>query len=72
MPSGMFVYAASDTSWIVTEWVGVPRTKNSPDFSSMSSDEASSRCAAMIFAFSASLRATIAVAAPATGVDRDA
>ncbi len=28
MPSGRFVYAASATSWIVTDRLGVPRTEN--------------------------------------------
>ena len=72
MPSGRLVYAASATSWMVTVRSGEPRTENLPFSSSMSSSAASSRCAAIFFALSASLRDTIAVAAPPTGVERDA
>src|SRR5437879_5958238 len=68
MPSGTFVYAASATSWIVTDLPGVPFTENLPLASSMSSSDASSRWAAIFLALSASLRATIAVAAPGPGL----
>ncbi len=57
---------------MVTDRLGEPFTENVPFSSSMSASAASSRCAAIFFALSASLRETIAVAAPATGVERDA
>ena len=50
----------------------LPFTNSLPCCSSMSASAASSRWAAMLRALSASLRATIAVAAPPTGVDREA
>ena len=51
---------------------GEPLTKNLPRSNSMSSGFASSRCAASCRAFSRSLRETMPVAAPATGVLREA
>ena len=70
MPSGRFVYAANATSWIVFERSGEPFTKKRPASNSMSSADASSRCAAISRPFSRSLRAMTVVAAPATGVER--
>ena len=72
MPSGKFVYAANATSWIDFTWSGAPFTENFPASYSMSSSATSSRCAASFFAFSRTRRATIAVAAPDVGVERDA
>ena len=72
MPSGMFEYAAIAHSWIVTPRLSAPRTKNLPSSHSTSSSNTSSRCAASLRALARILRATIAVAAPATGVDREA
>ncbi len=51
---------------------GAPRTEKPPSAYPTSSSAASSRWAAIFVALSRSLRATIAVAAPPTGVDRDA
>jgi hypothetical protein len=57
---------------MVTERSGAPRTENFPVSHSRSSSEVSSRWAASLRALSRSLRATIEVAAPAVGVERDA
>ena len=58
---------------MVTDRLGRARAPRTLPFSSsMSASAASSRCAAICFALSASLRDTIAVAAPPTGVERDA
>src|SRR5216683_3287211 len=59
-------------SWMVLERSGEPLTKNLPRSHTRSSSSASRRWAASLRAFSRSCRATIAVAAPATGVLRDA
>ena len=59
-------------SWIVTPLSGEPFTEKRPASHSRSSSAASSRCAAIFCALSRSLRAITAVAAPATGVLRDA
>ena len=66
------MYAANATSWIVLTRSGAPLTENRPSSYSMSSSETSSRCAASFIAFSRTRRATIAVAAPTVGVERDA
>ena len=57
-------------SWIVLDWSGAPLTENLPGSHSRSSSAASSRCAAILRALSRILRAAMAAAAPATGVDR--
>ena len=51
---------------------GEPLTFHWPGVHSRSSGDASSRCAARRRVFSLILRDTIAVAAPATGVEREA
>jgi hypothetical protein len=65
------VYAANAMSWMVTD-LSVPATVNRPGSQSRSFGLASSRWAAISRAFSRSLRETIAVAAPPTGVEREA
>ena len=73
MPSGRLVYAAERDVLDGDRPVGRAAPPRSLPFSSsMSASAASSRCAAIFFALSASLRATTAVAAPPTGVERDA
>ncbi len=72
IPSGWFVYAAKATSAIVFDRSGAPFTENLPSRHSTSASSVSSRCAAIFWALARTLRATTAVAAPATGVLRDA
>ena len=70
MPCGWLVYAANAISWMVFAFCGAPLTKNFPVSHSRSSSPTSSRCAAIFFALSRILRAAIAPAAPAVGVER--
>ena len=72
MPSGrsQATFAISATSWIVFALSGEPFTKNLPSSYSMSSTDASSRCAASTFALSRILRTASASAAPPTAVVR--
>ena len=57
---------------MVTARSGAPRTWNRPTSHSRSSGATSSRWAAICLAFSRTFRETTAVAAPATGVLREA
>ena len=55
---------------IAMPW-SVPRTENRPALNSMSSTDASSRCAAIGLAFSITLSAARTMASPPTTSDRD-
>ncbi len=66
------MYAAKAISWIVFDLSGEPLTENLPFVHSRSSSLASSRWAAILRDLSRILRAATAVAAPATGVEREA
>ena len=57
-------------SWMVTDRPGSPLTRNEPFSHSRSVTATSSIPEAMICALSRTFRATIAAAAPETGVDR--
>ena len=71
-PSGRLCAAkvASATSAIAMPW-SVPLTENRPPENSMSSTEASSRCAAIGLAFSITLSAALTSASPPTTRDRE-
>ena len=64
------MYAAKAMSWIVFARSGEPFTKNFPRSHSRSASSASSRWAAIFFAFSRILREAMDAAAPAVGVER--
>ncbi len=72
MPSGRLCAAntAPATSAMPMPW-SVPRTLNVPALNSMSSTEASSRCAATGFAFSTTLSAALTSASPPTTSERE-
>ncbi len=57
-------------SWIVFDFCGAPLTENLPGSHTRSSSETSRRYAAIFFALSRTLRAAMAPAAPAVGVER--
>ena len=70
MPSGRSVYAAKAMSWIVFACSGAPLTKKRSRSHSRSSGAPRAGVRRSSCAFSRSLRATTAVAAPAVGVER--
>ena len=62
--------AANTTSWIAMP-LSVPLTAKRPSANSRSSSDASSRCAAIFFAFSITFCAALTMAMPPTASDRE-